>query len=228
MVKVFVSWSGGKESCLACYKVMLNGFDVSYLLNFINSRGRSMPHQIRSGLIRAQSEAIGIPLIQKRTSSKTYAQEFRNAILQLKRLGVEIGVFGDINIQLHRDYSERACGKVVKPIWPLWEQEYEKILDEFINAGFEAIVIATKANLLGEEWLGRKIDKRFIEDLKKHGNVDICGEWGEYHSFVTDGPIFKKRIKLLESNKKLKRYTVAGVKEGHWLLDISKYQVCEK
>lgn len=228
MAKVFMSWSGGKESCLACYKAMLNGFDVSYLLNFINFRGRSMPHQIRSELIRAQSQAIGIPLIQKRTSGKTYEQEFRNAMLQLKQLGVGIGVFGDIDIQLHRDYVEKLCGKEVKSIWPLWEQEREKTLNEFINAGFTAIVVATKANLLGEEWLGRKIDKEFIQDLKNRQGVDLCGEWGEYHSFVTDGPFFKKRIEILESSKNLKRYTVADVKEGHWLLDISKHEICEK
>jgi len=228
MPRTFVSWSGGKESCLACYKVMLEGFDVSYLLNFVNLRGISMPHQLRSELIRTQSEAIGIPLIQKRASSKTYEREFRKAIFQLKDLGVEIGVFGDIDIQLHRDYFERVCGDDIKTMWPLWRQEREKILNEFINAGFVAIVVATKSNLLGEEWVGRKIDKTFIKDLRNHREVDLCGEWGEYHSFVIDGPIFKKHIKICESNKKLRRYTVAGVKEGHWLLDISRYEICKK
>ena len=187
-----------------------------------------MPHQIRSQLIRVQSEAIGIPLIQKRTSSKTYEQEFKNAVVQLKHLGVGIGVFGDIDIELHKHWIEEACGKDVKPIWPLWRQEREKILNEFISAGFVAIVVATKANLLGEEWVGRKIDKGFMEDLKKHPDVDLCGEWGEYHSFVSDGPIFRKRIKILESSKKLKRYGVAGKRERHWLLDISRYEVCGK
>jgi len=228
MPRAFVSWSGGKESSFACYTAMLMGLDVSYLLNFINLRGRSMPHQIRSQLIRVQSEAIGIPLIQKRTSSKTYEQEFKNAVVQLKHLGVGIGVFGDIDIELHKHWIEEACGKDVKPIWPLWRQEREKILNEFISAGFVAIVVATKANLLGEEWVGRKIDKGFMEDLKKHPDVDLCGEWGEYHSFVSDGPIFRKRIKILESSKKLKRYGVAGKRERHWLLDISRYEVCGK
>ena len=228
MPKAFVSWSGGKESSLACYKAKLKGLDVSYLLNFINLRGRSMPHQIRSELIRAQCEAIELPLIQKRTLSKTYEQTFKNAMVELRRLGVEIGVFGDVDIELHKHWIEEACGKEVKPMWPLWGQEREKILNEFISAGFVAVVVATKANLLGEEWIGRKIDKAFMEDLKKHPDVDLCGEWGEYHSFVSDGPIFRKRIEILESSKKLKRYDVAGKREWHWLLDISRYEVCGK
>jgi diphthine-ammonia ligase len=228
MPKAFVSWSGGKESSLACYKAKLKGLDVSYLLNFINLRGRSMPHQIRSGLIRAQCEAIGIPLIQKRTSSKTYEQTFKNAMVQLEHLGVGIGVFGDVDIELHKHWIEEACGKDVKPIWPLWGQEREKILNEFISGGFVAVVVATKANLLGEEWVGRKIDKGFVEDLKKHPDVDLCGESGEYHSFVSDGPIFRKRIKILESSKKLKSYDVVGKREWRWLLDISSYEVCSK
>jgi uncharacterized protein (TIGR00290 family) len=224
----FVSWSGGKDSCLAYYKALGMGFDVSYLLNFIDLKGRSMPHQIRSELIYAQSKALDIPLIQKKTSSKLYEKKFTETMKQLKQIGVEIGIFGDIDIQLHRDYTEKLCDGAIKPLWPLWKRERDEILNDLIRAGFVAIVVVTKANLLGKEWLGRRVDKDFIKDLKKHEGVDICGEWGEYHTFVIDGPIFKKRIKIVESDKKLRKYVVAGVKEWHWLLDISKCELCAK
>jgi uncharacterized protein (TIGR00290 family) len=109
---------------------------------------------------------------------------------------------------------------------PLWGLNPEQILTDFINAGFEAIVINVKADLFDEEWLGRKVDRSFLEDLRKlhsRHNVHVCGELGEYHTFVIDGPIFKCRIKTLDSKKVLK--------DGYWkywLLDISRCDIEEK
>jgi diphthine-ammonia ligase len=227
-LKGFVSWSGGKDSCLAGYKAILEGVDVSHLLNFLSRDGRkSVSHGIKSELLCAQAEVMGIPITQRRTTWKTYEQEFKKAASKLKRLGVEVGVFGDIDSRPHRDWIERVCGDMgIKPVWPLWKQERESVVNEFIGAGFVAVVVATKADLLGEEWVGRRLDKNFVEDLKKHQNVDICGEDGEYHTFVIDGPIFKRKINILESSKKLKKYSIVGAKrERHWLLDILRYEV---
>lgn len=227
-MKAFVSWSGGRDSCLAGYKAMLEGLDVSHLLNFLSRDGRkSVSHGIKSELLCAQAEAVGIPIIQRRTTWKTYEQEFKKAASKLKRLGVEVGVFGDIDSQPHRDWIGRVCGEMgIKPVWPLWKRERESILNEFIGAGFVAVVVATKADLLGEEWVGRRLDEDFVEDLKKHQNVDFCGEHGEYHTFVIDGPIFKRKIDILESSKKLKKYSIVRAKrEWHWLLDILRYEI---
>ncbi len=215
---MFVSWSGGKESCLACYKAMQRGFIISHLLNFVDEYGeRSRSHGLRIELLRAQSDALGIPIIQRPTAWETYEQEFKRIVSELKQIGVEGGIFGDIDLQVHRDWVERVCAEVgVKPLLPLWDMKREKILDEFIGAGFEAIVVATKANLLSEKWLGCKIDEELVRKLSKQ-NIDLCGEAGEYHTFVIDGPIFKKRINILDSTKMLWN--------GKWILDITKYEL---
>lgn len=216
--KMFVSWSGGKESCLACYKAMQAGFTISHLLNFVDEAGkRSRSHGLRVELLRAQSIALNIPIIQKPTAWETYEQEFKRSVAELKQIGIEGGVFGDIDLQMHRDWVERVCAELgIKPILPLWYMKREKILSEFINAGFEAIVVATKANLLNEEWLGCKVNEEFMNKLSEQ-KIDLCGEAGEYHTFVIDGPIFKKRINIIESTKMLWN--------GRWILDITKHKL---
>jgi len=208
--KVFSSWSGGKDSSLACYKAMLQGFEVSHLLNLLSEDGkRERAHGTRPFLLRLQSEAIGIPIVQVNASWEGYENKFKHAVEELKLEGVEGGVFGDIDLIEHREWVERVCGDLeIEPIIPLWGLNPEDILLEFIEEGFEAIVVATRIN---EEWLGRKIDKHFIEELKKF-DFHLSGESGEYHTFVIDGPIFKRRIKVSELQKMYVK--------GTWFLDI--------
>jgi len=226
-MRVVASWSGGKDSCFACYKAMLGGFEVSHLLNFVSRDERCMSHGLDSKLMVAQSQAIGIPIIQREVTWDTYEDSFKTAMTELKRMGVEGAVFGDIDIQEHKDWVYRVCRYVdVTPIEPLWDLNPEQILTELIDEGFEAIVVNVKADLFGEEWLGRKVDKGFLEDLRNLQNkhkLHICGESGEYHTLVTDGPIFKRRIKILDNRRVLR--------EGYWdfwLLDILRYEIEEK
>lgn len=218
MEKAFVSWSGGKETSLVCYKATQNkNLKVKYLLNMISEDGRrSRSHGLDSALLRTQSDALGIPIIQGKTTWEGYEKVFKRSVSELKKEGIEIGIFGDIDLREHKDWIERVCREVgIKPLLPLWEEDREELLKEFIQVGFKAIVVATKADSLGKEWLGRRIDEEFIKDLKKLNDVDLCGEKGEYHTFVTDGPLFKKRVKILET-KKIRR-------NEHWFLDISRY-----
>lgn len=222
MSQVVALWSGGKESCLACYKAILDGFEVSHLLNFVDQDGRCRSHGLNSKLIVAQSKAIEIPIIQRKATWNTYEQEFKIAIRELKKIGVNGAVFGDIYLQEHKDWVDKACSELeIKPMEPLWGGKPEQILNAFIDEEFEAIVVRVKADLLSEKWLGRKIDKNFVKYLHQlKGKVDFCGELGEYHTFVTNGPLFKRRIKIIESRKVLKK--------GYWLLDISKYGTLAK
>jgi uncharacterized protein (TIGR00290 family) len=215
-MKAFVSWSGGKESSLSCYKTMKE-LEIAYLLNMISDDGkRSCSHGIDSMLLRVQSEAIGIPIIQRKTTWQGYEQEFKKAVSELKKEDIEAGVFGDIDLEEHREWVERVCGELgIKAILPLWQKPRAEVLEEFIDSGFEAVVVATKAELLGPEWLGRRISRKFVEDVRCLKEVDICGELGEYHTLVTNGPIFKRRIKILQKRK--------VQKNEHWFLDISKY-----
>lgn len=222
-MKVFVSWSGGKETSLSCHKVMQNGnFKVAYLLNMLTEDGKySRSHGINSNLMRLQAEAIEIPFVQRRTTWKTYESEFKKALSDFKKEGIRAGVFGDIDLQEHRNWVERVCKESeIKAILPLWKIKRKKILREFINSGFEAVVVATKADILNSRWLGRRIDEEFIKDLEKLDKVDLCGEAGEYHTFVTSGPIFKKKINILKTKK---------INKGkHWFLGIVDYEITGK
>ena len=219
-MNAFVSSSGGKETVLSSYKAMRDmGVRITHILNMISEDGtKSCSHGIRSGLLRSQAEAMGIPIIQKSTTPKTYEAEFKKAVAELKKEGVVAGVFGDIDFQPHRDWVERVCDEAgVKAILPLWGREREEILEEFIGAGNKTVVVAVKSDMLGPEWLGRNLDRDFVRDLKGLDKVDLCGEAGEYHTFVISGPIFKKSIKLLKT-KKIRTNT-------HCFLDILDYEI---
>jgi len=198
-MKVFVSWSGGKDSSLACYKAMLDGFEVSHLLNLLAEDGkRERAHGTRPFLLKLQSEAIGIPIVQVNASWEGYEEKFKPAVEKLKVEGVEGGVFGDIDLIEHREWVERVCEDLgIEPIIPLWGHDPGDIVQEFIEEGFEAIVVATR---IKEDWLGRRFDESFIEELKKY-NFHLSGESGEYHTFVIDGPIFKRRIRVREAER---------------------------
>jgi len=204
-MKVVASWSGGKDSCFACYKAIKEGHDVSNLLIMMSDPSVSNFHLIRSDMLDAQSEAIGIPIVKQTTTAETYEQDFKNALLNMKAEGVEGIVTGDVfDVALHEaGWLDRICKEVgLTPVRPLWHRDTKQILDEFISAGFKATLVRVKLDLLGMEWLGREINRKFFDDLLKLGTVDPCGEHGEFHTFVTDGPLFKKqRIEILESEK---------------------------
>ncbi|MFC1989945.1 diphthine--ammonia ligase [Chloroflexota bacterium] len=225
MQSVYTSWSGGKDSCFACYKAAESGLKVRYLLNMKSEDGeRSWIHGFSSELLKMQAQAIGIPLVQRRPTMATYETDYKDAVLFLKKRGVGGGVFGDIDLEEHRQWVERVCQEVdITPHLPLWGLSQEKILRDFIGLGFEAIIVVVKAKFFDEEWLGRKVDSDFLSylsELKGTKGVTPCGEAGEYHTFVTDGPLFKQRIEILEANKVLRG-------EG-WFLDILKSELRDK
>ncbi|TRZ87557.1 MAG: diphthine--ammonia ligase [Methanosarcinales archaeon] len=211
MVSYIASWSGGKDSCFACYKAIRDGYDISYLVNFISREYKRVSfHGTEAKLIQLQSEAIRIPLLQKETTWNGYENEFKEAVKSLIPDGVQGMIFGDIYLQEHRDWVKRVCGELgIKAMEPLWGKEPEKILLEFIDAGFEAIIVSAKADLFGKEWIGQRVDRDFLRYLKDN-NIDACGENGEYHTFVTDGPMFRKKIKI-DINTQIMR-------DGYWFL----------
>lgn len=210
------SWSGGKDSCFACYQAILDGYDISYLANFLSKEYRRVRfHGTEAKLIQLQAEAIGIPLFQKETTGGGYEQEVKDAIGGLIPNGVEGIVCGDIYLQETRNLMERICEDLgIKLIEPLWGNDPEKILLEFIDYGFEATIVSADSNLFDKEWIGRKVDRDFLKYLKDN-NIDVCGENGEYHTFVTDGPLFKKKIKITSSR------TI--IRDIFWFLDILEY-----
>ncbi len=212
----FASWSGGKDCCLACHRAIASGRQIGYLLNMVTEDGQqSRSHGLAARWLQMQAEAIGIPLVQRPTTNTNYEAEFKSALLALKQRGITSGVFGDIDFNAHREWIDRVCGGVgVTPYLPLWLENQEKLLREFIGLGFVAVIVATRADILGEEWLGRKLDVAFLADLAKLKNITACGEAGEYHTLVIDGPLFRKRIEIIEAQKVLR--------DGHWFLEINK------
>lgn len=217
--KVVISWTGGKDGCYACYKAMAEGYQVTHLLNFRNIK-KIGSHEINPEIIQAQSEAIGIPLVQRDFFS--YEQEFKRVVLDLRAGGARIdgAVFG--HIETHKMLVDRICHDLnIDLLLPLWKQDSKKILTEIIDSGFEVFVVSIKEGLLGKEWLGRRIDEKFISDLSNlNQSIDPCGENGEFHTLVTDGPIFKKKIILSRSERVLR--------EGYWILNIIEFAFLEK
>ncbi len=203
-MKVVAAWSGGKDSCFAYYKALKEGLDVVSLVTFMRDANMSNFHGIRSDLLDAQVKALDKPLVKRITTPSTYEQQFKDALLQFKAHDVEGLVTGDIyEVAGHEEHwLERVLSEVgLKPIRPLWQGNTTEIFKEFIAAGFKATVVRTKLPVLGEDWLGRQLDAAFLSDIQKLPNVDPCGEGGEYHTVVTDGPIFSNSITLTKTNK---------------------------
>lgn len=214
------SWSGGKDSCFACYEAMRQGYKVSRLVNFIFRESQRVSfHGTEAKLIQLQSRAIGIRLLQKETTWDGYEQEFKEAVRSLIPSGVKGMIFGNIYLQDHKDWVERVCGELgIEAVEPLWGKNPEEILSSFIDAGFEAVIVSAQSKLIDRDWIGHLVDRDFITYLKDR-NIDVCGENGEYHTLVINGPIFKRRLQLIESK------TVA--RDNHWLLDTVKYQLSQ-
>jgi diphthine-ammonia ligase len=223
MKEAFVSWSGGKDCCQAAYKAIQEGYQIAGLLNMVtNDKRRSCSHGISTRWIRLQAEAMGLTLIQKPTTSRNYEAVYTSEIARLKNSGVNYGIFGDIDFEPHLEWITRICaGAKIMPIMPLWQLHQEDIAQNFIDLGFEAVVVATQADLLGEEWLGRKFDTSFLRDVSAFNDeISPCGEAGEFHTLVVDGPLFKKRIEIKNARKEQRN--------NHWYLKISKCELLEK
>lgn len=222
-MKTFVSWSGGKDAALSYYKAVKEyNLDVRYAINMISEDGlKSRTHGIKSELLRVQTEAMGIQILQRLTSWNTYEKEFISIAKIIREEGITCGVFGDIDLQEHRDWVERVCDIVdIKPVFPIWLGDREGLLNEFIDSGFEAYIVSVRSDLMGMEWLGRKIDNSFITDLKKLPDIDLCGEKGEFHSFVVDGQMFQKKITI--KNAEIRS------EDNHHFWEILDYEIADK
>jgi diphthine-ammonia ligase len=216
------SWSGGKDSCLACYKAMKRGDSVRYLLNLVSKEsGRCCFHGMEGPLLKLQAELIGIPLFQKEISQEMerYETEFKEAVTEIKGKSIEGMVFGDIYLDEHKDWVDRVCHDLeIVSVEPLWNQSPLALAEEFIDLGFQGVIVSCKADILGRDFIGRCVDREVLKELQTR-QICPCGENGEFHTLVIDGPIFKRKIELLESEPILK--------DGfwkHWFLDIKSYR----
>ena len=207
--KAVVAWSGGKDSALALYETLRSGrYDVQALLTTVNrDYDRISIHGVRRVLLEQQAKALGIPLektfISKGASDAEYEKELLKALKRQKDSGVISVVFGDIFLEDVRKYRERILATAgINGVFPLWKQDTQILARKFINLGFKAIITSVDSNVLGKDFAGREYDERFLSDLPE--NVDLCGENGEFHSFVYDGPIFHERLSFVKGERVLR------------------------
>jgi uncharacterized protein (TIGR00290 family) len=208
--KVIVAWSGGKDSALALYEILASGeYEVLKLLTTVTKDyDRISTHGVRRALLEQQANALGIPLeitfISKGASDKEYENELLKTLKRNLDSGVSSMVFGDIFLEDVRKYRERILAKVgMSGVFPLWKKDTLRLARKFINVGFKAIVTSIDSNVLAKDFVGREYNEQFLSDLPE--NVDPCGENGEFHSFVYNGPIFHKRVFFKKGERVLRK-----------------------
>lgn len=198
-MRTCLAWSGGKDAALALFEMRRdNSHDVIELLTTVSTEyDRSTMHGVRRQLYPLQATAIGLPIriveLPADVSDEEYAERMRAAHRDLADAGVEIIAFGDIDLEDVREYrEERLARGPVDGFWPIWGRDTGALVEEFLDRGFAATVVCVDGEVLGESAVGRAFDRRFLDDLPEH--VDPAGENGEFHTFVTDGPIFEHRV----------------------------------
>jgi uncharacterized protein (TIGR00290 family) len=197
--KVIVSWSGGKDCAVALYELLRSGqYEVAALLTTVTEDyERISMHGVRRVLLRLQAELLGFALeevfISRACAHEEYEANMRRVLTKYKRMGVDAVVFGDVFLEDLRQYRENNLAKLdLKGIFPLWKQNTCELARNFVALGFEAITTCVDTSVLDRQFVGRLVDSRFFAELP--GNIDPCGENGEYHSFVYGGPIFREPL----------------------------------
>lgn len=212
--RIAFSWSGGKDSALALYRLMQQEqYEVVYLLSNFNANNQLSMHAVSPELIEKQSEAIGIPLIKVKVENNdnaTYEKAMKATLLKLKEEGVYKVGYGDIFLENLKTYREEKLASLgMKAIFPLWKETPLLLVHQFIDLGFKSLVCCVNELTLGENFLDRTIDKEWISALP--AGIDPCGENGEFHTFCYDGPIFKQAVSfgIAQSSKEKYRFELS-------------------
>jgi len=195
----YMNWSGGKDSSLCLYHILQDKrYTVDCLLTSVNAaHDRISMHGVRRALLEQQAESIGLPLQTIELPEQPGMQEYEQAMLEkvnrFRSRGYTHAVFGDIFLEDLKRYREEKLQSVgIQCVFPLWNTPTTQLMDQFLQLGFKAIVVCVNEKYLDKSFCGRIIDESFVRDLPAH--VDVCGENGEFHSYVFDGPVFKHPI----------------------------------
>ena len=238
MKKAVFNWSGGKDSALAMYHILKEQqYQIDSLTTNINKyHQRISMHGVREELLDQQVKALGLEInklyLPKNPDMKTYNTLMAELMNKLVKEGYKYSIFGDIFLEDLKKYREKSLNEVgLQGIFPLWKQNTTKLIHEFLDLGFKTITVCVDSRLLDSSFLGRVINKGFIDDLPK--GVDPCGENGEFHTFVFEGPIFKKSIHFQIGKKVYREYkinikntssecnqTYKEEKVGYWFCDL--------
>lgn len=193
--KFVASYSGGKDSILAIYRAIKLGMKpVSLIITYNTDMERSWFHGIPDDLLTEVSDSLDIPIKLIKTSGEDYAANFENELKAQKENGAEICVFGDIDLEEHLQWCTARCDAAgIEAFFPLWQEDRKALVDEFIENGFTANIIVVDTNRLSEKHLGMKLSPETISSIISEG-ADACGENGEYHTFVSNGPLFRTPV----------------------------------
>jgi uncharacterized protein (TIGR00290 family) len=208
-MNVLCSWSGGKDSCFALMKAQEQGYSPKVLLNVLNEEGRiSRSHGIPADILQAQAKAAGLPIHLIASSWQDYEPNFTSALKQLKaEYDLQAAVFGDIDLQAHRDWEEKVCSNAgLEAVLPIWQQDREDLVMQMLHSGIRTMIVSCNEKM-GETFLGKILDEQLVQELKAI-DIDVCGENGEFHTLVLDCPLFSQPINV-EVRAKLKH-------ENYW------------
>lgn len=206
----FVSWSGGKDSCLALFRAMSQGYKPKMLFTMFSIENDvSSAHRLNEDIIKAQVNALDLESTIGRAKFEDYEAVFVKNLEAFKSQDIQYGIFGDIDLDEHRKWEETVCEKAqMTAFLPLWQENRKKLVKEFIDLGFKAKIVVVNKTMMSPEFLGRDLSHELLEEIEKTG-ADVCGENGEYHTVVYDGPLFKTPLNL-NFSKKIKDI------EGKW------------
>lgn len=212
--RIYCSWSGGKDSALALHHVIEAGAEPGLLITMLTEGGeRSRSHGLRRELLEAQARAIGVPIAFAATTWDDYEETLTGQIAAAESQGLRTGVFGDIDIESHREWVERvAAAAGTTALHPLWQRDRGALMRELLALGYRAVLVAVRDRRLPAALLGETIDAAMLEEFERAG-VDLAGENGEFHTCVVDGPIFDHPVEIDRGETSLR--------DGVWFIDLA-------
>lgn len=168
---------------------------------FSMENGMSSAHRLKEEIIKAQAAAIGIEYSIGKALFNDYEEVFVSNIKRFKEQGMDYGIFGDIDLEEHREWEERVCNSSsITAVLPLWQGDRKELVKQFLNLGFKAKIVVVNTTMMDTKFLGQDFSYSLMKEIEDCG-ADVCGENGEYHTVVYDGPIFKKPVELKLNNE---------------------------
>lgn len=199
--KILLAWSGGKDCSLAHYYIQeAKACEIAGLLTTVtDGYDRVSMHGVRRTLLERQAESLGLPLqkvyIPKDSTDKDYESRMKEVLLAYQDEDINAVAFGDIFLEDVRRYREEKLAQIgMEAIFPLWKMDTTELIRSFIDLGFKALITCVDSKVLDSSFAGKLINGDFVLSLPP--DVDPNGENGEFHSFVIDGPIFRKKISV--------------------------------
>jgi uncharacterized protein (TIGR00290 family) len=208
-----ISWSGGKDSYAALDRTVAELDVVAMVTMFDEEAARSRSHGLRPEVLTAQAERLGLSPITSRCTWQTYDLAFSEAVAKLASEGITHVIFGDIMFEEHRRWAERMCEPHgIVAVEPLWGASTDALFEQWVASGADAVIVTARADLLDETWLGRRLGRELLSELRRLG-VDPCGERGEYHTVVTNAPLFDRPLHLRKGEH--------VQRSGCWAMDLT-------